>query len=240
MASLHTALRVCVLVLVCVWSVEALPHVRNTFEHSQSSESPIVPVTDVDWFLDLVTEANSKVAQYSSKFILIEADGRATGGDASRSKDLDDWVFVFVMQGQAVTLLLKYSNGNFEEPRLVFRPWLETVLEPLPLRLGLDHAIEMVQKQGYKPPFSCASLRKPLLKYNVETSYFINAKTTASEPVHIRVGVFSEDVQPLDELDLSMTAGSIEGLSPTSFDVFSLYQQSPVLTWRVQPAVSPM
>eukprot|EP00744_Colponema_vietnamica_P023839 GILI01034614.1.p1 GENE.GILI01034614.1~~GILI01034614.1.p1 ORF type:complete len:251 (-),score=-0.08 GILI01034614.1:111-770(-) len=156
-----------------------------------------VPISDADWFLNTLDTAFQKVSLFTTKFILIEADGRSRS-----SLNLDEWIFVFSTKDQTYSLLLPYSNGTFEEPRISFRPWLETVVEQLPEFLGLEHALNLVRQKGFVLCLDkqCrATYRKPLSQSEVETSYYLPVHPKgADRVVYARVGVFSREVEILN------------------------------------------
>jgi hypothetical protein len=142
-------------------------------------------------FLAILNEAAGIVgASYpGSKFY--EADYPSKEGPNS-------WRFVFLGPPgpRTTTVMLYYNSGSFGKPIFIDQPWLEDVVIPLPIQMGLEQATQLKNQAGYTSPASSITLRWPLYP-GVNEPYYIFA--VPAQSVYVFVGVYDGTVhtQPL-------------------------------------------
>jgi hypothetical protein len=161
--------------------------------HTHAAPRPAQGAPRGDAFLRLLAEATDLAASAYPGTQFYEADGTPAGGQGTKPEDVSEWRFVYNHhpQGQKQgTVFVYYRAGAFEQPTRVLYPWLEDVLIPLPIQLGLAEAIALKNQAGYTGPFTSVVLRWPLYPGVEEPSYIFNV----SHVGYVFVGVYSRRV----------------------------------------------
>jgi hypothetical protein len=93
---------------------------------------------------------------------LYEADGTASGGSTTDPRGIDQMRVVFQNPGNTTVMINSTGWGEFGDPVLLPKPWMEDVVIEWPVSLDLPRANLLKEQAGYTEPFSNVTLRNPL------------------------------------------------------------------------------
>lgn len=119
--------------------------------------------------------------------VLYEANGKATGGPATKAADIDRMRVVFGNSGLSTIMIEETAYGEFGEPKLVQEPWLgDTVIDLSKVKLDLGDAIERKRASGYAGAFNGVTLRHPLHP-DCKNPYFIFPSSQTGQFIFVDV-----------------------------------------------------
>lgn len=142
-------------------------------------------------FLHLLAEAVELVTKKIPSARFCEADGTSSKGPAENEADVDTWLFRFIVP-PTKSASITYQKGAFSSPVESSETILGDHIIPLPVKRGLQNAIDLKNKAGHKGKFPFVLLRWPLHPDAVEPFYIFPAPAGGK---YIFVGVNSGDVR---------------------------------------------
>jgi hypothetical protein len=131
-----------------------------------------------------------RVAERFPRAKFCEADGTSSKGAAENEGDVDTWLFRFITSPMK-SASIAYENHVFGAPVDAHNPLLGDPIIPLPVKRGLQNAIDLKNKAGHKGKFQVVLLRWPLYPGDNEPLYIFRDPASAQ---FIFVGVNTGDV----------------------------------------------
>ena len=128
---------------------------------------------EVENYLDLIDEAIKIFQKSYPGAILFSVVGTPESGVAKTANDLKNWIYkASISATENKIAQMEFTNGKFGEPKEI-GSWIGLMFKQVRKdKVGLDQAIDILNKNGYTEGFSNFSLGTPVVEKPEQMFWF--------------------------------------------------------------------